>query len=182
MRRPCFKRWIRAEALRLSGCDSFNLRKLCALGQRAEYRQLGCALMLYAHENGQFARFMSYVYDEELAREYQRVEQHLGPRSVERLALRGIPMMTLPAEYRDFLSRYSDAYHTPELIAQEKHELWESTVHSMLVSGTTPSELAKQLSLDASNLSAYLARGDGGRFTLKTIRLIDEHARAGLQQ
>ena len=175
MRRPRFARWIRSEAMRLAQADSFNLRKLCAAMQNGDDRGLSSAVMLYAHENGQFARMMSYVYDEDLAREFQRVEQHLGPRSVERLALRGIPMMSLPVEYREVFARYNDAYHAPELIAQEKHALWESTTRNVLASGITPTELARELHVDASNMSAYLSSGDTSRFTLQTIRDIAEH-------
>ena len=175
MRRPCFKRWIRGEVLRLAKTASFNLRKLAAEAQRTADVELVSALLLYAHENDQTDKLMSYIYDETILEEYQTVEARFGQRSIERLALRGTPMMSLPQQYRDILERYEYAYHTPENIAAEKRELWETTKQSVLVSGISPAELANALELDQSNLSAYLAHGDIGRFTLATVRRIAEY-------
>ena len=175
MRRPRFKRWIRSEVLRLAGTNSFSLRKFAAKAQRERNPEFDSALLLHAHESGQYNRLMSYLYDEELMAEYRAVEQRLGGRSVERLAFRGTPMMTLPDEYRAIMSRFVDAYHAPELIAEEKRTLWESTRRAVLMSGTSPAELARELGLDPANLSAYLARADVGRFTLATARTIAEY-------
>ena len=185
MRRPKFSRWIRGEVLALAGVQKFNLRKFAADVQRAGggdsngkdgNRELAAALMLYAHENNQVDKLMSYVYDEELAGEYDAVEQRLGMRSVERLALRGTPMMSLPEPYRELLARFAEAYHTPENITAEKQALWEQTHAALLVSGQTPSEIAQALDLDPANTSAYLSSGDTARFTLETIRQIAHYA------
>ena len=177
MRRPRFARWIREEVLAIAGTTSFNLRKLAAKAQRTSNSELACALMLHAHEKNQMNRLLSYVYDEELYQEFTAVEARLGPRSVERLALRGTPMMSLPEIYREMLDRYNDAYHAPERIAAEKQALWDDTRKLLLKSGESPAEVARALNLDAANLSAYLARGDTGRFTLETVRAIADYAK-----
>ena len=180
MRRPRFNRWIKSEAMRLAHTTSFNLRRLTALAQRqrAESDELAAALLLYAHENGHLERLLSYVYDDELRAEYATVEQRLGNRSVERLALRGTPMMSLPQSYRTFLERFEAAYHTPERIADEKQQLWEQTRQAMLRSGLLAAELARALNLDAANLNAYLTRGETHRFTLETARSIATYVSA----
>lgn len=174
MRRPRFNRWIRNEVLRIAGAESFNLRKLAAQAQREGNRELSCALLFHAHENSQFERLMTFVYDEDLAREFISIEKHLGQRSIERLALRGIPMQTLPADYRALLTRYEDAYHAPEIIAQEKREIWERTKKRILETGISPAEISRSLELDQPNVSAYLAKGDIGRFTLETASAIED--------
>ena len=175
MRRPRFNRWIRNEVLRIAGAKSLNMRKLAAQCQREGNRELACALLLHAHENGQVDRLVSYIYDEDLAQEFIAVERHIGIRSIERLALRGTPMHTLPEEYRVFFVRYDEAYHAPEIIANEKKELWESTKKGVLEAGISPAEIAHALNLDQPNLSAYLAHGDIGRFKLETARAIAEY-------
>lgn len=174
MRRPRFKRWIRNEVLRIAGAESFNLRKFAAQAQRDGNRELSCALLMHAHENGQFERLMSFVYDGDVADEFIAIEKHLGQRSIERLALRGIPMRSLPAEYRELLVRFEDAYHTPENIAEEKRQIWEHTKQSVLETGISPAEIAHELGLDQPNVSAYLSNGDVGRFTIATAREIAE--------
>ena len=177
MRRPRFNRWIKLEVLRLAHTTSFNLRRLAARAQRelAESDELAAALLLYAHENDQLERLLSYVYDESLRAEYIAVEQRLGKRSIERLALRGTPMMSLPVRYREFLDRYESAYHTPERVASEKQVLWEQSSQAMLRSEIIPSELARELHLDVANLNAYLMRGETQRFTLDTARTIAQY-------
>ena len=175
MRRPTFPRWIRLQVLDLAETQSFNLRRFAAIVQKTHDAQFASALLLHAHENGQFNRLMSYIYDEDTEREYRMVEQRLGGRSVERLALRGTPMMSLPKPYRDFMTSFAEAYYAPERIEEEKRALWEAARESMLVSGSSPAEIARALGLDSSNLSAYLANGDTGRFTLDTARAIAEY-------
>lgn len=137
--------------------------------------ELSYALYLYAHENDQFDRLMTFIYDEELAEEYRAVEQRFGSRSIERLALRGTPMMSLPEPYRAFLEAYDRAYHTPERIAAEKVTVWEATRDALLRSGVSPAEIARALEIDPGNLSAYLTHGETHRFTLATARAIYNH-------
>lgn len=172
MRRPRFYRWIRLEVLRLAKTRSFNLRKLAAAAQRTGNADLAASLLLYAHENGQLQRLFAYIYNDNLLAQYKQIEQRLGMRSIERLALRGTPLMSLPPLYRAFLERYNAAYHAPEAIASEKRALRQRTLRSMLETGTTPAELAHACGVDPNNLNAYLARGELHRFTLRTARLI----------
>lgn len=172
MRRPRFSRWIRSEVLRLAHTSSFNLRKLTAKAQRDNDEALRAALFLHAYENGQLQRLISYVYDPDVADEYRSIAQHLGQRSLERLALRGTPMMSLPLVYREFLASFEASYHTPERVSAEKDSLRDDIVQAMLRTGTTPSEIAHALNLDASNLNGYLSRGESGRLTLESVRAI----------
>ena len=162
--------------MRIAGTTSFNLRKLAAAAQREPDGDLAAALLLYAHENNQLDRLSKYLYDEDLAAEYAKVEVHLGARSIERLALRGTPMQSLPERYRAFLEAYEVAYHTPESVAQEKTQLHDTTCAALLRSGTTPAEIARALNLDPANLAAYLGRKDIHRFTLQTARQIAQFA------
>ncbi|MBQ9002511.1 MAG: hypothetical protein IJ087_11730, partial [Eggerthellaceae bacterium] len=106
-------------------------------------------------------------YDDDLRREYEKVERHLGDRSIERLALRGTPLQSLPERYRAFLEEFERAYHAPERIASEKRGLLEQTQAAALRTGASPTELARQLGLDRANVSAYLAHGEIGRLTVE---------------
>ena len=169
MRRPCFYRWIRVQILSIAGTRSFSLRKLTAKAQANQDKQLLAALLLYSHENGCVDRFMSFIYDEDMKRELVAVEAKLGARSIERLALRGTPMRSLPDPYCDFLIEFEQAYHTPERVAAEKRTLLEQARDIILRSGTSPAELARSLGIDRANLNAYL-RGETHRVNLDVAR------------
>ena len=170
MRRPCFHRWIRRRVLELAQMRMFNLRMFAARAQQDPGGELAAALLLYAHENDCLERLMAYVYDPDLRREYEAVERHLGQRSIERLALRGTPLQSLPERYRAFLEEFERAYHRPEHIAAEKRVLLDQTRAAVLRSGASPTELARQLNLDRANVSAYLAHGEIGRLTLEDAK------------
>lgn len=172
MRRPRFYRWIRSETMRMAHTSSFNLRKMAARAQRNPQGELAAALLLYAHENNQVERLFKYVYEQDLLDEYKSIEERIGHRSIERLALRGTPLRSLPDRYGALLEAYDAAYHMPERIANEKGALRESIQLNMLRSGTTPAELARALDLDPGNLNAFLTRGETHRFTLETTRRI----------
>ena len=167
MRRPRFYRWIRGRVLQLADTRAFNLRKLAARAQEGLSSDLAAALLLYAHENNCVERLMSFVYDDALRSEFESVERHLGDRSIEKLALRGTPMRSLPDEYRAFLDDYALAYHTPERIAAEKRSLLETVRATMLRTGVSPTELARTLGIDRGNLNAFLTRDEIGRITLE---------------
>lgn len=175
MRRPRFYRWIRSEVLRIAGTRVFNLRSLAARAQQPGQKKLAAAIMLFAHENECLERLYALVYDQSLLQEYQRVESHLGPRSIERLALRGSPMLQLPQEYRRCLEAYERAFHAPERIADDKDRLRNSSAGYMLKLGLSPTKIAHILGLDAGNTHAYLVRGEVERFTLETAHDIDEY-------
>ena len=176
MRRPKFSRWIRLELMKLGGLSRFSLRKLAAQAQRENSLELRAALALYAHENNCITRLKMLVYDEEYLKEIHEIERHFGARSAERLALRGTPMMSLPAAYRHIMASYEDAYYTPERITAEKVLLRERTRKAVLLTGTSPAEIARALELDIANMNAYLTRGETHRFTLETARAIAEFA------
>ena len=176
MRRPKFSRWIRVEILRIADMKRFSLRKLAARSQEKGNEDLAAALLLYAHENDCTERLMGFVYDDALREEYQKVERHLGSRDVERLALRGTPMMSLPVRYRDILEAYERAYYTPERIAAEKREIGERAREAALRAGTSPTELARMLGVDRANLSAFISRGETHRLNLDVARQLAEYA------
>lgn len=169
MRRPKFSRWIRLEVMRLTGVKRFNFRKFTTRVQENNDVKLAAALLLYAHENDCIENLMECVYDENLRNEYNKVEKHLGDRSVERLALRGTPMMSLPEPYREIMAAYEEAYYTPERIAEEKRALHEKAQEAVLRSGISTTELAKELGVDRANLSAYLTNGETHRLSTEAV-------------
>ena len=174
MRRPRLKNWARRELLESLGLSSFNLRKIAALVQ-GDNHELAPLLMLYAYEAACLDRLHALIYDKELKEEFDQVNRLFGNRDVERLALRGTPMMTLPEAYRNVLSAYAIAYRKPEAIELEKRTLQESAHEAMLRQGVSPADLARELNLDPGNLHAFLTGGDTHRFTLETIRSIESH-------
>ena len=175
MRRPRFRNWVRSELLRLSGFDSFNLQKLASLAQSEAREDIAPLLVLYAHENGCIDKLFGFIYDSNLRNEYLQVEHHLGKRSIERLALRGTPMMSLSLSYRSVLESYERAYHAPERTRIEKESIRERSRIAMLKLGITPAELAHALDLDTANLHAFIVRGEVDRFTLQKARELETH-------
>lgn len=172
MRRPCFLNWIKSELLRTSGESSFNLRKLAALSQRGRADEMIPLLFLYAHEAECTDRLMSFIIEPRLRADFIKIERQLGKRSIERLALRGTPMMSLPEPYRRVLADYERAYHAPEQLEEQKRKLQKLASDSMLKKGLSPAEIARSLSLDPGNMHAYLVRGDTKRFTIDRARKI----------
>jgi len=157
----------------MTGSKRFSLKRFAAAAQKRNASPaLRAAVILYAHENDCIPKLRELSLGNELLLEIQEIERHLGSRSVERLALRDTPMMSLPSAYRDLMARYNDAYHTPESVAREKRELRDRTRKAAIESGISPSELAKSLGLDVANMTAYLTRGETHRFSLETARRI----------
>lgn len=173
MRRPRFKNWARSELLRTSGLRAFNLRKLAALVQSADTKLSPELLFLYAHEAKCTDRLRSFLYEPNLIERFDSIEHQLWNRSIERLALRGTPMMSLPEQYREVLAAYERAYHAPEMIVSQKKALQESSHLKMLKSGLSPADIAAILDMNASNLHAYLVRGETQRFSLEKARVIE---------
>ena len=153
------------------------MRKLAARAQEGLSCDLAPALLLYAHENECLDRLMSFIYDDALRTEFESIERHLGNRSIERLALRGTPMRSLPDAYRNLLEDYARAYYTPEFIAAEKREMLEQTKAAVLRSGASPTELARMLGVDRGNLNAYLTRNEIGRLTLEDAKRLAAFAK-----
>ena len=174
MRRPKFARWIRLEIMKLTGVKRFNFGKFAMRAQEKSNGLLAAALLLYAHENDCLDNLMEHITDTELRNEYNKVEKHLGDRSVERLALRGTPMMSLPEPYRVLMARFEEAYYTPERVAKEKRELHQRALEAVRRSGASTSEIARELGIDRANLSAYLANGETHRLSTEAIeRLVN---------
>jgi len=174
MRRPKFARWIRLEIIKLTGVKRFNFAKFTARAQEQHDDLLAAALLLYAHENNCLDSLMEHVTNVDLLNEYNKVERHLGDRSVERLALRGTPMMSLSEPYRELMARFEEAYYTPERIADEKRELHQQALDAVRRSGASISEIAQELGVDRANLSAYLANGETHRLSTEAVeRLVN---------
>ena len=169
MRRPKFSRWIHKEILRIVGVGRFNMRKFAAQAQNDVNGELAAALLLYAHENDCLDTLLPLITDKHLLDVYTKVEKHLGDRSIERLALRGTPMMSLPPQYRDLMARFEEAYYTPERIAEEKRELHQKVLDAVQRSGASTAEIARELGIDRANLSAYLAKGETHRLSTEAI-------------
>ena len=176
MRRARFHSWTRKHLLELSGMDKFSLRKVAAYAQGEKSTpEFRATLMLYAHENDCVERLMSLIYDEELREEYRSVEERIGARKLERLALRGTPMMVLSQPYRDVMAAFLEAYETPERNAAEKRALCDLSRRAMLEAGISPAEIADALNLNRPNTYAYLSSGDEKRFTVETARQIADY-------
>lgn len=176
MRRARFHSWTRKRLLELSGMEKFNLRKVAAYAQSGKGTpEFRATLMLYAHENGCVERLIPLIYDDDLREEYLMVEERIGAREIERLALRGTPMMVLSQPYRDVMDAFLKAYRTPEANAAEKRRLCELSRRAMLEKGMSPAEIADALGLNRSNAYAYLSSGDEKRFTVETARLIADY-------
>ena len=195
MRRPKFSRWIRQEILEITKTKRFNLRLLASRAQTELEKErtrpakpdgaskgespsspslLAAALYLYAYENECLDRLAGLMYDKQVLAEYEKVGKHLGGRSVERLALRGTPMMSLPPQYRELMARFEEAYYTPERVADEKRELSERTREVVLRLGVSPTELSRALEIERANLSAFISHGETHRLNLQDARKLAE--------
>jgi len=181
MRRPTFDRWIRREILRISKAKSFNFRKLVAQAQRNNAPdRLAAALLLHAYETDRTQKLFELVWDDSLRREYEKALEVFAGRSVELLALRGTPMMSLDPDYWSFLARYADDYYAPERVASQKRELWEEARQAQLKAGVSPAEAAKACGMDVANVTMFLNHADLGRLTMKDIKTLRSYLkRAG---
>lgn len=175
MRRPRFLPWIRNELKHLSQQPSCSLRTLVRIACQRESDELSAALLLYAHEYGCLDKLYTLIGDNPLLEEYRQVERHLGQRSVERLALKQAPLQQLPLAYRKLLEAYRQAYYAPERLAEQKHLLQSRSATRAASLRLSPTEIARELSLEPGNVHAYLVRGDIHRFTLETAQQIDEY-------
>ena len=175
MKRVRFHSWMRRQLLKLSNLERFSLRRMAALAQSDDYPEFRAGLLLYAHEADCVDRLMRLVYDEAVREEFLKVESRLGSREIERLALRGTPMMLLPVAYRGWFEGFADAYFAPEREEEEKGDLLDRSRTAMLKKGVSPAEIARALNLNKSNAYAYLSSGDTKRFTVETAREIAEY-------
>ena len=180
VRRPVFERWIRRECLRVAQTQSFSLVKLAALAQsmhrgpsdRVSRKRLAAALHLYAMSNGCERRLQAHIYDAALRHKQEQVAKHIGARDIQRLALRGTPMLTLPQEYRDIMQAFAEDYHAPELQAEEKRQLHQESRQLQLVKGITPTEIARAVGIAPTNAIAYLSHAAVEKITVETAREI----------
>ena len=172
MKRVRFHSWIRRRLLETAGLDRFRLRELAALAQRTGDGRLRAALLLYAHENGCVDRLMKLVYDDGVRKEFEKVEDRIGAREVERLALRGTASMVLPQAYREWLDEFVFAYTAPDRNEAEKEDLCARSRKALEERDESPADVARALNLNKSNVYAYLSSGDTKRFTVETARTI----------
>ena len=173
MRRPTFDRWIRREILRISKAKSFNFRKLVAQAQRNNAPdRLAASLLLYAYETDRTQKLFELVWDSSIRKEYESVLDVFAGRSVESLALRGTPLMSLDPDYWSLLARFADDYYAPEKVASQKRELWEEARQAQLKAGVSPAEAAKACGMDVANVTMFLNHADLGRLTMKDIKAL----------
>ena len=164
---------MRREILRISKAKSFNFRKLVAQAQRNNAPdRLAAALLLHAYETDRTQKLFELVWDDSLRREYEKALEVFAGRSVELLALRGTPMMSLDPDYWSFLTRYADDYYAPERVASQKRELWEEARQALLKSGVSPAEAAKACGMDVANVTMFLNRAELGRLKMKDIKAL----------
>ena len=173
MRRPTFKRWIRRQCCAIANTDEFSFVKLVALAQSSRKgagdtisrRRLSAALHLYALSNDCLERLHERTWSKSLCEKQARVESALGARDIERLALRGTTLLTLPEEYRDVLQEYHESYYAPELLANRKLELQEQARKLQLQTGTYAIDISKATGIAAPNVVAFLKHADVARVT-----------------
>lgn len=176
MRRPTFDRWIKREAMRIAGADTFNFRRMVAMAQRSDAPEdLAPALLLYANEVNRTEKLFELLWNDALRAEYEDVLGKIGGRSCGRLALRSTPMMSLRPLYWKFLSRYADAYYTPERVASQKRELWETAHEAMLKKGVSPAQAASACKLDVANVNMFLNRADIGRLKIEDVQRLADY-------
>lgn len=173
MRRPTFDRWAKREALRAANARAFSFKNL------AGALQDGCAdlkapLFLYAYETDDLDRLFRYIRDATLADEFRRVENVLGGRPAEKLALRGTPMRLLPGEYQACLDAFALAFRAPERLEAEKRALWEKTVSAQRRKSIPNSEVYQRLHLNPGNVNSYLKDGAVEKLSLENARIILE--------
>ena len=179
MRRPTFDRWIKRKAQSYSDYPRFSMRKLAALAQSddpsIDSSHLTAALFLFARENDCLEQLTSLGWSDEAHANYEKFNEAIGERDIERLALRGTPLMSVPEEYRDILSDFSEAWHAPENGAKEKRELWKKTHDLQIRIGISNAAVARAVKLDPGNANAYLSKGDIDRVTTAKAREILEY-------
>ena len=173
MRRPTFKRWIRRRCCALARVDKFSFMTLMALAQSPAKKRdgidrtsLAAALHLHALSNNCIPHLREYTFSDELREKQARVESALGARDIERLALRGTPLLTLPVEYREILQAFYDNYHLPEKVAQEKLALQEQARDMQVRYAVFSIDIANATGIAAPNVVAFLKHADVGRVTL----------------
>ncbi len=173
MRRPTFVRWAKREALLAANAKAFGFKRLAGLLQDG-FENVKAPLFLYAYETDDLTRLRRYILDASLLDELKRVENVMGERSVEKLALRGTPMRLLPPEYQACLDAFARAYRTPERLEAEKRVLWEQTTHEQKRKGIPNSTVYQRLGLNPGNVNAYLKDGAVEKLSLENARILLE--------
>ncbi len=173
MRRPTFERWAKREALRAANARAFSFKNLAGALQDG-CTALKAPLLLYAYETDDLDRLFRYIRDDSLIEEFKRVENVLGGRPAEKLALRGTPMRLLPCEYQACFDAFSLAFHAPERLEAEKRALWEKTVSAQRRKDIPNSAVYQQLRLNPGNVNSYLKDGAVEKLSLENARIILE--------
>lgn len=173
MRRPTFERWAKREALRAANARAFSFKNLAGALQDG-CTALKAPLFLYAYETDDLDRLFRYIRDDSLIEEFKRVENVLGGRPAEKLALRGTPMRLLPCEYQACFDAFSLAFRAPERLEAEKRALWEKTVSAQRRKNIPNSAVYQRLRLNPGNVNSYLKDGAVEKLSLENARIILE--------
>ncbi|MCL2332660.1 MAG: hypothetical protein FWC54_04145 [Actinomycetia bacterium] len=166
MRRPTIERWLRRELIRLSGLDSFNLRKLAAHAQKDAPRLIE-PLLLYAYATGCLDRLLDCIWREDVRDSYQTAIGILSGKDLSAIALQKQDADKLPREYQKFLNSYRTAYLKPENDRESKLLRWKRSRALQQEKGIGTSEIYHALGLNAGNVNAYLKHSDLGKVSLE---------------
>ena len=166
MRRPVFIRWIKKQVLEIAGTDSFSLRRLAALAQKDKPR-LAEPLLLYAVAAGHTDRLMSFIYQEDIRKSYEKVLSILKGVDLKEAALSGRLDDALPREYGKFLASFRASYNRPETVKDSKYLRWERSRAIQLEKGINTADVYRALGLNAGNVNAYLKHGDIDKVSLQ---------------
>jgi len=166
MRRPVFVRWIKKQVLEIAGTDSFCLRKLTAVAQNEKPR-LAEPLLLYAVAVGHTDRLMSFIYQEDIRKSYEKILSILIGVDLNEAALSSRLNDALPREYGKFLASYRASYNRPETTKDSKRMRWERSRVLQLEKGISTADIYRALGLNAGNVNAYLKHGDTDKVSLQ---------------
>lgn len=173
MKQITFKTWALRELSTLGG-GSFNFGKLAARVQVENDNRMKALLLFYSVDAERWDKLESLLWNESVRAEYRGLVGLLGGRDITRLALRSVPLQSLPDPYKRVLEEYVKAYSSTVLKAESKRELWQKTREVQLRRGISNSEIYHALDLNPGNVNAYLKHGAVEKVSLVNARRIAE--------
>lgn len=171
MHKIVFKRWARRRLASLNG-GSFNLRMLAAHAQTHRDTHLQALLLLYSLSDGCYAKLSQFIWNEQLATEFEQAALTIGSRDVEKLALRGTPLLALPSNYNAVLAEFAAAYDAQAFKENEKRSIWQQTRLEQLQKGISNASVYRSLNLNPGNVNAYLKHGNVEKVSLDNAKRI----------
>ncbi len=174
MRQIVFHRWAKRQ-LTEAGKGTFSLGRLAAKAQAENDPRLQALLLLYAHGEGRMDRLLDYIWMDGLEDEYRTASTAIGNRDIGKLALRGTPLLALPAKYNNVMSEFSRAHKSASIKADAKRELWEATRDLQIKRGIRNCDIYRALDLNPGNTNAYLKHGIVEKMSLKNAQRIKEY-------